>query len=75
MTFLIHYLKQENTSLSSAQDYRRSLPFDDPVSLDQQRHLLDAAQHCGGVDARGEETHEVGEGHHLNWRPTRREDS
>ena len=73
MDSLIEKLKYHSSS--STLDSRHSLPFDNPVPLNQQRHLLDAAQHRSGVDARGKEAHEVGEGHHLNWRPTRCEDS
>lgn len=44
----------------------RAVPLHHPVSLDQQRHLLHAAQHGRGVGARAQQTHQVGERHHLH---------
>lgn len=46
-------------------------PLNNPVPLDQQRHLLDASQHCGLVSTRGEQTHQVSERHHFDCREHR----
>lgn len=47
-------------------------PLHNPVSLNQQRHLLDAPQHCGGVCARGQQAHQVSKLNNFDCREERR---
>ncbi len=47
--------------------WRGTKPLHDPVALDEQRHLLDAAQHRGGVRSWGQQPHQIGKRHHLHY--------
>lgn len=55
-----------NTSCMSLKQMASS-PLHDPVALDEQRHLLDAAQYCGGVRSRGQQPHQSSKRHHLDY--------
>lgn len=59
---LIPSLQQKTTS----QQQRQGVPLHHPVSLDQHRHLLYAAENCCRVSPRAEQTHQIRKRHHLH---------